>query len=81
MHFKNGREAKAGDVVVFDGGKYNAAPKVGVLHSLIPGADSCNGRIAEVSSSDALITINECLHIDDLKAAAIADSTKKPAEG
>lgn len=75
MHFKNGREAKAGDVVVFDGGKYNAAPKVGVLHSLVAGADSCNGRIAEVSAQDGLITVGECLHIDDVKAA-FADPKK-----
>lgn len=69
MHFKNGREAKAGDVVVFDGGKYSAAPKVGVLHSLVAEADSCNGRIATIDPNDGLITVSECLHIDDVKAA------------
>lgn len=81
MHYKNGRPAKAGDVVVFDGGKYHAAPKVGVLHSLIPGSESCNGRIAEISPSDALVTVGECMHIDDVRAAAIPDSTTLPTGG
>jgi hypothetical protein len=53
MHYRNGREAKNGDVIVqiggygTDGGKVNA---VGVLYDAKPGNDYCNGNIAPVQA-------------------------------
>ena len=71
MHYKNGREAKAGDKVVnLPGGQ------VGILHSVIAGSTSCNGRIARTTPNDSYVTIGECLHMDDVAAASIPDSTK-----
>ncbi len=52
MHYRNGRLAVNGDVVVQiggygDGGKVNA---VGVLYGAVPGNDYCNGNIAPVQN-------------------------------
>lgn len=74
MHYKNGREAKAGDVVVVVNG--HTVPVSGVLHSVQPGSDTCNGRLAQVAPSDPYINIKDCLHIDDVRAAEVPDSTK-----
>lgn len=73
MHYKNGREAKEGDKVVLleDG----LPPVTGVLHTTQPGSDTCNGRLALLSPNDPYVTISTCLHIDDIKAAEIPDST------
>lgn len=75
MHYKNGREAKDGDrvVVVVQG----TIPMSGILHSTNPGSDTCNGRIAPTSPSDMYVTIKDCLHLDDIAAASIPDSTPK----
>lgn len=68
MHYKNGRPAKAGDTVVcLD--QWNK--KVGVVYDLNPGATTCNARIAPISSSDVNVTLKDCLHIDDIKAADV----------
>lgn len=70
MHYKNGRMAKEGDVVV------NLSNKVcGILHSTNPGSTTCNGRIAMTSQNDPYVTIGECLHMDDIVAAEIPDKT------
>ena len=48
MHYRNGREAKNGDVIVqLNGGKITA---LGALHSATPGNDYCNGMIAPISA-------------------------------
>lgn len=73
MHYKNGREAKAGDKVI--NLTYGFA---GVLHSVIAGATSCNGRLAPISQNDPYVTIGECLHQDDVAAAQIPDSSAPP---
>lgn len=73
MHYKNGREAKNGDKVVLIG--YNANPVTGILYDAIAVNDSCNGRIAAISSNDPMPNLAECLHVDDIKAATIPDST------
>lgn len=67
MHYKNGREAKPGDTVIWLNGTYS---KVGILHSLQPGSDTCNGKLAQTTNSD-LINIKDCIHIEDV------DSSKK----
>lgn len=71
MHYKNGREAKSGDRVLS-----LSSGVSGILHSTQAGSTSCNGRLAAISSSDPYITIGECLHVDDVMAATIPDSTK-----
>lgn len=73
MHYKNGREAKAGDKVVLVS-KGNPVIS-GVLHTLTE-AISCNGRVAQTSQSDPYVNVNECLHVDDILSATIPDSTK-----
>ncbi len=73
MHYKNGREAKAGDRVVQVVNGYSA----GILHSVQPGSDSCNGRIATPGYNDPYVSIKDCLHVDDIAATTIIpDSTK-----
>jgi hypothetical protein len=66
MHYKNGREAKAGDVVVS-----LSCRQMGVLHSVNEQTETCNGRLASTSSNDPYINIGDCLHIDDISAANI----------
>lgn len=73
MHYKNGREAKNGDKVVFVS-SYNA-PVAGILYDAVAGNDHCNGRIAATSPNDPMPDLKEVLHVDDVKAATIPDST------
>ncbi len=68
MHYKNGRVAKDGDKVVTPYG-------MGILHSTTAQSETCNGRLAPVSPNDAWVTIKECLHVDDVMAADIPDSS------
>ena len=76
MHYKNGREAKPGDMVVnFNG----TTTQSGILHSLVAGSDCCNGRLALPTASDPYINIKDCLHVDDIAAAAVPDTTKPKA--
>lgn len=45
MHYKNGREAKVGDLVV--GTTYNLKGlQIGILVGITPGTDCCNCRVA-----------------------------------
>lgn len=68
MHYKNGREAKAGDTAVTTtGGMYSS---VGILHSLVPGSETCNGTITPVYTGSQGVNIKDCLHIDDIRRAA-----------
>lgn len=63
MHYRNGREAKNGDIVVqLNGGNITA---LGVLHSAVPGNDYCNGMIAPISAQ-AGACICDCLHVEDI---------------
>ena len=70
MHYKNGRLAKSGDKVVSL--TYGFA---GVLHSINAGATHCNGRVAPINQNDPYVTLSECVHIDDVVAATLPDST------
>lgn len=65
MHYRNGREAKNGDLIIQIGnnGKINA---FGVLHSATPGNDFCNGSIASTQGGNAMACMCDCLHIDDV---------------
>ncbi len=75
MHYKNGRPAKAGDRVVQVAG----GTASGILHSVNAQSTTCNGRVATITSNDPYVNISDCLHVDDVAAANIPDSTK-PAE-
>ena len=74
MHYKNGREAKEGDKILVLS-EYGL-PLVGVLHSTTAESDTCNGKVSPLSPNDQMVTINDCLHVDDVLAASIPDSTK-----
>jgi hypothetical protein len=79
MHYRNGREAKNGDMVVqinWDGKSLSA---FGVLHSALPGNDYCNGMIAPVISNGACLI--DCLHVEDVMALIEAAGLAKRPEG
>lgn len=79
MHYRNGREAKNGDLIIqigFDG-KLNA---FGVLHSATAGNDYCNGMIAPVQPTNSGACMCDCIHVDDLMALlAEKGLDKRPA--
>lgn len=78
MHYRNGREAKNGDVIVqLNGGKITA---LGALHGALPGNDYCNGMIASVSSQ-AGACMCDCLHIDDVAEMLAEKGLDKRPEG
>ena len=86
MHYRNGREAKNGDVIVklsnafgeeYPGGKVIA---FGVLHSAVAGNDYCNGGIAPITG-DQGACMCDCIHIDDLAAILKEKGLDKRPEG
>ena len=74
MHYKNGRAAKNGDKVVLI--PSYGPPVAGILYDAVAGNDQCNGRLAIPQPSDPCPNLSECLHADDVAAAAIPDSSK-----
>ena len=74
MHYRNGREAKNGDVIVKLGDRHQVDGKqqggfiysFGVLYGAVPGNDFCNGYIAPITS-DQCACLCDCLHIDDVQ--------------
>ena len=82
MHYRNGREAKNGDKIVFLG--YGGViTNVGTLRDAVPGNDYCNGYIQvghESSSQDPIACICDCLHVEDV-IALLAEKglDKRPA--
>ncbi len=71
MHYKNGREAKNGDMVVLIPGY--GAPVIGILYNATAGNDYCNGKIAPVAPNDPCPNLKEVLHLDDVLAALPAE--------
>lgn len=74
MHYKNGREAKAGDPVIYRDWKKEL--KVGIIHSLNAGAETCNGNITTIVPGMVVqdcVTVAECLHAEDANAAMPAE--------
>lgn len=68
MHYRNGREAKNGDLVVqLDYGS-STIRTIGILHSAKPGDDYCNGCIAPLAPGEQAACLIDCLHADDLAA-------------
>jgi len=79
MHYRNGREAKNGDIIVsLNAGKITA---VGVLHSATPGNDYCNGYIAPVQTVNTMACMCDCLHVDDVAALLSGAGLDKRPEG
>lgn len=82
MHYRNGREAKNGDMVIQlnmgEGGKIIA---FGILHSATPGNDYCNGGIALIQSPTQGACLCDCLHIDDLAAILAEKGLDKRSPG
>ena len=67
MHYRNGREAKNGDIVLSLSGYGNTVINaLGVLHSATPGNDYCNGSISPIQPTPAGACMCDCLHIDDV---------------
>lgn len=68
MHYRNGRVAKNGDIVVQIGtfGNDGKITAVGVLHGATPGNDFCNGNIAPIQNPITGACLCDCLHIDDV---------------
>ena len=66
MHYKNGREAKNGDKVIWI--PEYGTPVVGILYDAVAGNDFCNGRIAITVPNDPYPNLKEVLHIDDLQS-------------
>jgi hypothetical protein len=67
VHYRNGREAKNGDLIVQigEGGKINA---LGVLYGATPGNDHCNGYIAPVHTLQGYACLCDCLNLEDVAA-------------
>lgn len=80
MHYRNGREAKNGDIIIqigFDG-KINA---LGVLHSAVAGNDYCNGAISPIQNLMQGACMCDCLHVEDLAALLAEKGLDKRPEG
>jgi hypothetical protein len=71
MHYKNGRVAKNGDKVVIV-----TTGQSGILYNAVAGNDYCNGRLAQMRNDDPCPNLKECLHLDDVAAAGVPDSTQ-----
>ena len=79
MHYRNGREAKNGDLIVQLGAKGEITHH-GVLHSATPGDDYCNGHIA-VTAPASMACIVDCLHVDDVAALLVEKGLGERPEG
>lgn len=68
MHYRNGREAKNGDMVVHLGTDDAKVRAVGILFNAVPGNDFCNGSLAPISSVGSVMgaCLCDCLHVDDV---------------
>jgi hypothetical protein len=65
VHYRNGREAKNGDIVVSlgSGGKIEA---IGVLYGAKAGNEFCNGDISPVMLTKFGACMCDCLLLDDV---------------
>ena len=80
MHYRNGREAKNGDVIIqvgFDG-KINA---LGILFNATAGNDYCNGSIAPIQNIPAGACMCDCLHVEDVMAMLKEKGLDKRPDG
>jgi hypothetical protein len=79
MHYRNGREAKNGDIIVnLQGGKISA---VGVLYNATAGNDYCNGSLAPIQNVREGACMVDALHIEDIEAMLVEKGLDKRPEG
>lgn len=67
MHYKNGREAKDGDTVIYYD-TYRQKTFGGVVWAIIPGSNSCNCQVARVVPGlvvNESKTLGEMYHAED----------------
>ena len=81
MHYRNGREAKNGDVVVELGMSDGKITKFGVIYNAVAGNDYCNGNLAPVQNLKEGACMVDCLHIEDLAAILVEKGLDKRPEG
>ena len=82
MHYRNGREAKNGDVVLsLDGHGKVVINALGVLYNATPGNNYCNGQIAPIQAPDKGACLCDCLHIEDVLAILKEKGFDKRPEG
>lgn len=82
MHYRNGREAKNGDLVIsLDGYGNTVINAIGVLHSAVPNSDYCNGSIAPIQPTNKSACLIDCLHIEDVLAILAEKGLDKRPEG
>jgi hypothetical protein len=82
MHYRNGREAKNGDIVIsLSGYGDNPINAIGVLHGAVAGNDYCNGTIAPIQEARAGACMCDCLHIDDVLELLKEKGLDKRPEG
>lgn len=80
MHYRNGREAKNGDRILQIA--HDGRPcALGILHDAKPGEVFCNGMIAPIHCNDALVSICDCLHVDDVMALLAEKGLAKRPNG
>jgi len=79
MHYRNGREAKNGDVIVqLNGGNVT---HLGVLYNATQGKDYCNGQIAPLPTQHSGACMCDCIHVDDLAAILAEKGLSKRPDG
>ena len=81
MHYRNGKEAHNGDVVLqldFGSGKIKG---LGVLHGATPGSDYCNGEVAPILPREPGACLCDCLLVSDVEAMLGERGLDKRPEG
>ena len=64
MHFKNGRTAKVGDIIV--AANYAGQPFTGIITSISPGSGTCNAQMVPLPAANSQsVTLKECMHVED----------------
>lgn len=82
MHYRNGREAKNGDVVIsLDGYGNQVINGIGVLYNAVAGNDYCNGSIAPIQPVNKGACLCDCLHIEDVLAILAEKGLDKRPQG
>ena len=68
MHYKNGREAKEGDAVIFPPEYEGGTVRVGTLHSVQSKSDICNGQVATAMMGGvkhSYVNLKDGFHAED----------------
>lgn len=74
MHYRNGRTAKAGDLVV-----NLETGESGIIRDLDASTDTCNARLTRTRSDDPYVTLGKCLALDDIRFADVWNRERGPA--